>query len=144
MQNNTFIQLGIIILLVNMYSCASTSNNSSKENLVLVAMQAKVDGSSLSKNVIRRVVMTRADDYRKCYEKELASKKNQNDEIEVKIMISSRGRVLMAGINSTTMNNPSVESCIVTHIKQLRFPAPKNGKTVKVYYPFRFKYMIGT
>ena len=62
-----------------------------------------------------------------------------NGKIEVKIMISGTGNVILSTINSTSMNNPTVENCIVRQIKKLKFPAPKNGKRVKVRYPFRFK-----
>ena len=105
----------------------------------VIPMNAKVSGGNLPKEVIRRVIMSRAGAYQNCYERQLASKKDLNGKIEVKIMISGTGNVILSTINSTSMNNPTVENCIVRQIKKLKFPAPKNGKRVKVRYPFRFK-----
>lgn len=105
----------------------------------VIPMNAKVDGGNLPKEVVRRVIMSRAGAYQNCYERQLVAKRNLSGKIEVLIRISNNGRVLLSKVASTTMNNRKVERCITKVIKLLRFPRPKNGKPVKVRYPFRFK-----
>lgn len=99
----------------------------------------KVDAGNLPKAVIRRVIMSRAGGYQNCYERQLQLKRDLNGKIEMLIKISGQGRVILAKVAGSTMNNPAVERCISGHIKKLKFPAPKNGKMVIVRYPFRFQ-----
>jgi TonB family protein len=90
--------------------------------------------------VIKRVVLTRKGAYQNCYERQLQAKRDLNGTISVAVMVSgTNGKVLLARVVRTSMNNTAVENCLVGQIKKLRFPAPKNGKTVKFTYPFRFK-----
>ena len=105
----------------------------------IIPLAAKVDGGNLPKEVIRRVIMSRAGAYQNCYERQLQVKRDLNGKIEMKIIISGQGKVLQSAVAKSTMNNPKVERCITGNIKKLRFPAPKNGKMVIVRYPFRFK-----
>ena len=105
----------------------------------IIPLAAKVDGGNLPKEVIRRVIMSRAGAYQNCYERQLQVKRDLNGKIEMKIIISGQGKVLQSAVAKSTMNNPKVERCIAGNIKKLRFPAPKNGKMVIVRYPFRFK-----
>jgi hypothetical protein len=105
----------------------------------MIAMTPKVDGGNLPREVIRRVIMSRAGAYQNCYEKELTAKRNLSGKIEMMIKISGSGKVLLAKVHNSTMNNSKVEKCISRNIKRLKFPKPKNGKMVKVRYPFRFK-----
>ena len=98
------------------------------------------DSGNLPKSVIKRVIASRTGAYQNCYERQLQNKRDLNGTISIKVMVSgTNGTVLLAAVANTTMNNPAVEQCIVGQIKKLRFPAPKNGKTVKFTYPFRFK-----
>lgn len=105
----------------------------------IIPLAAKVDGGNLPKEIIRRVIMSRAGAYQNCYERQLQVKRDLNGKIEMKIIISGQGMVLQSAVASSTMNNPNVERCIAGNIQKLRFPAPKNGKMVIVRYPFRFK-----
>ena len=41
-----------------------------------------------------------------------------------------------AALQSSTLNEPSVESCIVAAIRGWQFPAPAGGGPVIVSYPF--------
>jgi hypothetical protein len=99
----------------------------------------KVDSGSLPKEIIRRVIQSRAGAYQNCYERQLQLKRDLNGKIEMKINISGQGKVLAARVIASTMNSAPVEQCIAQNIKKLKFPAPKNGKMVVVRYPFRFQ-----
>jgi hypothetical protein len=105
----------------------------------IIPLAAKVDGGNLPKEVIKRVIMSRAGAYQNCYERQLQVKRDLNGKIEMLIKISGKGKVILSKVANSTMNNPRVENCIRSNIQKLRFPAPKNGKMVIVRYPFRFK-----
>ena len=106
----------------------------------LIAMKVIDDSGNLPKSVIRRVVLSRKGAYQNCYERQLQNKRDLNGQISINVKVSgSNGKVLVARVVGTTMNSPPVEQCILGHIRKLRFPAPKNGKTVIFTYPFRFK-----
>ena len=106
----------------------------------IIPLRAKIEGGNLSRDVIRRVIMSRSGAYQNCYERQLASKRDLNGKIEVLIKVSgTTGSVLLSKVNSSSMNSPPVQNCIVKVIRKLRFPAPKNGKTAIIRYPFRFK-----
>jgi hypothetical protein len=106
----------------------------------MIAMSIVDDSGNLPKSVIRRVILSRKGAYQNCYERQLQNKRDLNGKISINVKVSgSTGKVIVARVVGTTMNNPSVEQCILGHIKKLRFPTPKNGKTVIFTYPFRFK-----
>lgn len=120
-------------------SGASNIGRKKRRKPKIIPLAAKIDGGNLPRDVVRRVIMSRAGAYQSCYERQLQVKRDLNGKIEMKIIISGQGKVLQSVVARSTMNNPKVERCIAGNIKKLRFPAPKNGKMVKVRYPFRFK-----
>jgi len=106
----------------------------------LIAMDVIDDNSNFPKPVIRRVILSRKGAYQNCYEQQLQHKPDLNGQISINLKVSgTSGNVLVAKVVGTTMNSPPVEQCILGHIRKLRFPAPKNGKTVIFTYPFRFR-----
>ncbi len=95
--------------------------------------------STLPKEMLKRVIMSRKEAYQSCYEQQLQLKKDLNGKISILIMVSgSQGNVLMAKLADSSMNNPAVENCIIDNIKTLRFPLPENGKNFRFTYPLRF------
>jgi len=105
----------------------------------VIAMDADIEKGSLPKDVIRRIIVSRAGAYQNCYERQLQVKKDLNGTIRVLIKISGTGSVLLAKVDESDMNNPSVEQCVVKEIQKLKFPVPENGGLVVVRYPFKFK-----
>ena len=94
---------------------------------------------NLPRDVIQRIIMSRIDAYQNCYGRQLVSKKDLNGTIKILIKIDGKGRTLVIRIHSDTMNNSAVQHCIITQIKRLKFPPPKDGKLVVIHYPFRLK-----
>ena len=74
-----------------------------------------------------------------CYESGLQKNKNLQGTIILEWTISSYGNVLNAKIKSSTMNQPTVEKCLLNTINKIRFPTPKDGQPAKVEYPFIFE-----
>jgi hypothetical protein len=93
---------------------------------------------SLDKSVIDAVVNRNMNEIRYCYTRELRKEPGLAGEIIVKFVISNTGWVPKAEIESSTMGNPAVESCITSRFDYVQFPEPKGGGTVVVSYPFVF------
>ena len=97
-----------------------------------------VEGS-LDKELIRRVIHAHRSQVRFCYESELVRHPGMNGKVSVKFIIAATGAVQRASIDSSTLGNANVESCIVSRVYQWQFPKPKGGGIVVVHYPFLLK-----
>ena len=92
---------------------------------------------ALAGEVIRGVVKRNISGVKYCYEKELKRNPKLSGKIVVLFTIGTDGRVIRARIQSTTMHNENVESCILRMVRRWRFPRPEKG-SVTVSYPFIF------
>ncbi|MBM4388220.1 MAG: energy transducer TonB [Deltaproteobacteria bacterium] len=100
---------------------------------------ATVSGGELDKETIRRYIQTKMDQIRWCYQQEVQKLPDLAGQINVTFIIDPSGKVVKPEIKSTTMNNASVENCILERVSKWRFPSPKGGGVVKVSYPFIFR-----
>ena len=105
----------------------------------VIFLTTVVDANTVSHDVIRRVVKSRAFAYQKCYEKEWSRNKKLAGRAVFTIKISPTGRTIHVKSDASTLNNRQVERCMSAHIKKLRFPSPKTKKSFKVLYSVRFK-----
>ena len=53
----------------------------------------------------------------------------------VKFIVDREGAVRQAAVESTTLNDPPFEACMVSGFARLTFPPPKGGAVVVVSYP---------
>jgi hypothetical protein len=93
---------------------------------------------SLDKEIIRRVVHLHMNEVKYCYDQELVRKAGLEGRLSVQFVISPLGQVLSSVLQSTTMNNLSVEKCVVDAVKRWEFPKPTGGGLAIVSYPFNF------
>ncbi len=91
---------------------------------------------SLSKEVIRRVIRRHINEVKFCYEQELNSRPDLEGRVEVRFIISPTGSVQTAMIQSSSLGNNRVESCITSAVQRWTFPSPDGGGIVIVTYPF--------
>ena len=63
---------------------------------------------------------------------------SENGLIVVKVVIASSGAVTEATLKSSTVDRPKFERCLLDEISTWIFPAPKDGGSTVVEYPFRF------
>jgi len=99
---------------------------------------------SLDRSVIVRVIRSRTNAFRACYERQLQRQPNLGGRLSIAFTIGASGRVTSARVQSSTVGNGSVEACLVRQVQRMRFPAPAGGGSVRVTYPFIFNTNEGT
>lgn len=107
-----------------------------------VAVSVKVGHASgtfngLSRDQIKRVVMSRRNAIRACYESQLQRTRGLGGKVVVRWRIAPTGAVAAAKVASTTMHNGPTEDCIVRQVRAMRFPASRG--TSLVTFPFFFE-----
>jgi TonB family protein len=93
---------------------------------------------SLDKEIVRRIIRSHMNEVKFCYEQELTKHADLAGRISVQFSISSLGQVIASVMQSSTMGNVQVESCVVNAVKRWSFPKPEGGGLVMVMYPFSF------
>lgn len=93
---------------------------------------------ALDRSLIDEVIKRNMNQIRYCYQRELTKNPALGGKIVIKFTIAKDGTVSAASTKTTTMNNASVESCIVGRFLRMQFPQPKGGGIVIVSYPFIF------
>ena len=111
-----------------------------KKNATLIAGdEPSIVSGSIDKEAIRRVVQANLKQIKACYEKGLNREPGLYGKIVIQWTIGPGGKVLEAGIKSTTMNSSDVENCSVARLKTWKFPEPPAGEVAVVSYPFVFQ-----
>lgn len=92
-------------------------------------------GGDLDKSIIKRYINRNISKIAYCYEKQLLAKPGIAGTVKVQFLIAPNGSV-----QSSTGNgfDGEVSSCVAGVVKNISFPAPKNGGVVQVNYPFTF------
>lgn len=98
----------------------------------------EVSAGTYDKNVIHAVIKRHLARIRYCYEKQLQRDPKLAGKLIIEFKIDENGNVTVARVASSTLGDPTAETCIVAEFKKLRFPAPEDG-TVTVKYPMVFK-----
>jgi hypothetical protein len=91
----------------------------------------------LSAEQINRVVRANQAALRYCYESEVQRQRSLKGKVMIQWRVDRAGAVPSARVTSSTLNNSTVEGCIVRQVKKWRFPKPDGGE-VSVIYPFIF------
>jgi TonB family protein len=90
---------------------------------------------SLSKDIIRDVIVKHIGEVKNCYEPELDKNKDLAGKVMTHFIIGTEGKVTESKIEQTTLRNEKVEKCIAEAIRAWQFPKPQGG-VVTVTYPF--------
>ncbi len=89
--------------------------------------------------VIAKIVKRNSGAIKYCYERQLAANPNLYGKVNLDFKIGASGSVIAQAIKGSTLNNSSVEGCILRRVKRWQFPKPEGGTEVAVVYPFYFK-----
>jgi hypothetical protein len=109
-----------------------------KELKVSVQTGTPDASGGLSREQILKVVMSHAAAIQFCYEKELQRFPHLSGKVMLGWKVDLDGRVEVVKVDSTTLGNPSAESCMARQVKNWQFPRP-NGVVANVTFPFFFK-----
>ncbi|MCA9670609.1 MAG: AgmX/PglI C-terminal domain-containing protein [Myxococcales bacterium] len=101
----------------------------------VLAGRAEVRGS-LDKEIIRRIIRRHINEVKYCYAKELQSNAKLGGRVIIQFTIAATGQVVASVVQSSTVKNRKVESCIARAVRRWLFPKPKGGGIVIVSYPF--------
>ncbi|HEX7499800.1 MAG TPA: AgmX/PglI C-terminal domain-containing protein, partial [Polyangia bacterium] len=93
---------------------------------------------SLDKEIIRRIIRMHSNEVKFCYEQELARHPALSGRISVQFVIAANGEVTSSVLQSSTVNNPRVESCVVQAFRRWEFPKASGATNTIVSYPFNF------
>ena len=93
----------------------------------------------LNESDIARVVLTHKGGIRGCYNRTLLRSPEDEGEVAVRFVISTRGSVTEARVMSSTVNDPELEQCVLERIAQWVFP-PEPGCETVVRYSFHFTF----
>jgi hypothetical protein len=93
---------------------------------------------ALGKAEIDAVIKRHLSSIRYCYERQLSRAPDLSGKVSIKFVISKSGAVSRAVIDSSTMNDAALESCLQSRFLHMKFPEPKGGGIVIVNYPFLF------
>ena len=93
-------------------------------------------GGGLSQGDVARVMQRSRGQVRFCYEQGLQTSPKLAGRVAVKFVIGGNGAVHSTRLDSSTLDSPVVENCILERLKTWKFPLPKGGVDVNVAYPF--------
>jgi Ca-activated chloride channel family protein len=88
-------------------------------------------GKGLTKNEILKVGEANLSEIEKCF-----AGKNLSGNVNLNLTINADGTVKNAEITSGTVKDAQVKQCIITQVKQWRFPSTTNGQAVKASISF--------
>jgi hypothetical protein len=97
----------------------------------------------LDRAVIQATIAKYLSQVRNCYEEQLQGNPGLTGQVTMAFVINGGGNVAQASVQSSTLGNAKVESCISTKLKTWKFPQPVGGVNVKVNYPFLLR-PVGT
>jgi outer membrane biosynthesis protein TonB len=93
---------------------------------------------ALGKAEIDAVIKRHLSSIRYCYERQLSRAPDLSGKVSIKFVISKSGAVSRAVIDSSTVDDAALESCLQSRFLQMQFSEPKGGGIVIVNYPFLF------
>jgi hypothetical protein len=91
---------------------------------------------NLDRDTVRRIIRRHLNEVKFCYEQQLPRHPELAGRISVQFTIASSGAVVGSLLQSSTVGNVAVESCVVQAVRRWDFPQPQGGGAVIVSYPF--------
>lgn len=105
--------------------------------VALCLLAPSVARACLDHELIRRVIVRQLAPVRRCYENAPNAK---DGVIKARFVIVESGEVSSSELDSSTVNDPALERCVVDATRTFRFPRlPPGSGYVTIVYPFRFE-----
>jgi TonB family protein len=93
----------------------------------------------LTKEEVGRVIHAHMSEIRYCYESSMIRSPELQGRLILDFTINSLGKVAIASVKESSLQDPRLDDCIVRRLTKWQFPKPKGGVDVAVTYPFIFK-----
>ena len=121
------------------YWTGNTGNPGGRQHLAQAPSYSypkEISGGTLDKSIIKRYIKRSEASIGYCYEKELLARPGIAGTVTIQFLISSSGGVQSSAGQGFDAN---VATCVASVIKNINFPAPRDGSAVTVNYPFTFR-----
>ncbi|MBY0316193.1 MAG: AgmX/PglI C-terminal domain-containing protein [Bdellovibrionales bacterium] len=107
---------------------------------ILPGGDAETSGGDIDRNGIRQVFIQNQRALQACYERALSTDKGLGGKLVLDFDIGEQGRVLRAEMSrgKSTLVNDELAGCVISRMKNWRFPEPPKNQTVQVFYPLAF------
>ena len=102
----------------------------------LKLLKPSVTGA-IETRIIQKIARQHFGELRACYERELSKNKNLNGNLIVTLEVTPQGAADKVTIKESELNMV-VDDCVSNSIKRWHFPAPEDGGTTQIEYPFLF------
>ena len=99
---------------------------------------ADVDSPTVDKEALGRFIKLRLRSIQGCYETQLKRNPNLRGKVVLRFTIGTRGQVVEVSIDSDTMGNDEIASCVMRLVKAWRLPFTPDTDT-PVSFPFLFQ-----
>lgn len=94
---------------------------------------------AIDRDAIEAAIRAHRDEFRYCYERELnAGASNISGKVFTAFVIGASGKASQLAIASSSINNPTVDRCVLNVLGRIQFPLPAGGVPVTIKYPFNF------
>lgn len=113
------------------FSAQTGADHSSKQ--AQLPEDAKIDAAQ-----VELALMAHQPQFIACYEAEAKHKPKLSGKIVIDFLIGNREFAHHAKVESSTMKNAQVESCLKKEILKIKFPTTEDKKPFHVRYPFNF------
>jgi hypothetical protein len=94
---------------------------------------------SLSREEIERVVKAHFNEISYCYQVELQRNPSIFGKISLQWSIIEGGQVSAESVKENTTSSAELAKCMMSRLKQWKFPSPQGGSKAEVDYPWLFK-----
>lgn len=115
-----------------------SAGGTGKSGVGLIEEESEIIGG-LDREVIAQYIKSKLGQILYCYERQLSANPDLFGKVAVKFTIGPTGSVEQQLIGDTSLNNATVEGCILNRVASWKFPIPQGGTKVLVTYPFLFK-----
>ncbi|MBW1846813.1 MAG: AgmX/PglI C-terminal domain-containing protein, partial [Deltaproteobacteria bacterium] len=89
-------------------------------------------GKGLAKNAAESLINNQLESISTCYKNSHKNYFHWTGELFITMVLDSTGQVKTIHINKSNKRNKVLENCVISHLKQLIFQKPYNGKNVEI------------
>lgn len=92
-----------------------------------------------NKDSIKQSIRKHQSAIQACYSSALRGRPGLRGKVWVSFTIDAQGKTTLARISKSSLQHKSCERCIVSVIRNVRFPKPPRNGTLRITYPFAFR-----